>query len=72
MEMVVQDRNKRMSRSINEMNHNRQLLVDSNNQEDNLDPEINLNTTGDKFSQENGETDIDQSDTHSKLTREQN
>ncbi len=45
MEMVVQDRNKRMSRSINEMNHNRQLLVDSNNQEDNLDPEINLNIT---------------------------
>ncbi len=60
-----------MSRSIYETNHNRQSLVDSNNQEDNLDPEINLNTPGDEFFQEeNGETDIDQSDTRSKPTRE--
>ncbi len=71
MEMVIQDRNERMSRSINETNHNRQSLVDSNNQEENLDPEIDLNTPGDEFLQEeNRETDIDQSDTHSKPTRE--
>ncbi len=69
MEMVIQDQNERRSRSINEMNHNRQWLVDSNNQEDSLDPEIDLNIPEDEFShEEKGETDMDQSDTHAKLT----